>query len=462
MRRMTKRRWGTAATSLACALMLVTAVPASASDNSAGAGDPYFPLAGNQGYDVEHYDLALDFTPSSHYLAAQATISARAEKELARFDLDYSGPAIDRVTVDGRPAAFARDGQELTVTPDRSLRRGKHFTVQVWYRGNPQPIDDPTLGIYGWINTDDGAVALNEPDGARSWYPVNDDLNDKATYTYRITTPTGVTALANGEPQGKPDVRGDKTTAVWNMRKPMASYLSMVAIGKFDVTSDRIGRLPNITAVDPGSEGDTASLAPNTAAAVRWEQDTFGKYPFDSVGGIVDRLGVGYALETQSRPVYDGVPDAATVVHEIAHQWYGDAVTPKTWADIWLNEGFATYAEWLWEEQHGGPTVQSVFDEWYAKPAGDTFWKLKTADPGRDEIFSYSAIYLRGGMTLQALRVTMGDRDFFTLLRTWVDTYKYRNADTGDLRALAEKIAHKNLKPLFDAWLYSEEKPARP
>lgn len=461
MTRVTRTRRGTAVAGLACALVLTAAVPADAEGGGlpdSGAGDAYFPLAGNQGYDVEHYDLDLDFTPASRLLIGQATIEARAKRDLARFNLDYSGPAIERITVDGRPAAYRQDGQELVVTPDRKVRRGRDFTVRVWYRGTPGPLQDPHLGTYGWINTDDGAVALNEPDGARTWYPVNDDVRDKATYTFRITAPNGLTALANGEPVGQPRVNGDRTTATWSMRQPMASYLSMVAIGRFTVTDGRVGRLPNITAVDPTLETD-GLLHGETADAMRFSQERFGRYPFASTGGIIDRVDVGFALETQSRPVYDGDPDEATVVHEIAHQWFGNSVTPKTWADLWLNEGFATYAEMLWTESEGVRTVQSIFDELYAFPANDPFWELKTGDPGRDTLFDYEAVYLRGAMTLHVVRQAMGDEDFFALLKAWPAKYRHSSASTDDLIRLAESISGKRLKPLFEKWLYTAAKP---
>ncbi|WP_030268201.1 M1 family metallopeptidase [Streptomyces sp. NRRL B-24484] len=461
---MTRRTRATAAACTAAVLLLLAGAPAGA---AAPAGavptppDPYFPLSGNQGYDVRHYDLDLDFTPANHLLDARATITATADRPLSSFRLDYSGPAVLQVLVDGRPAAHRRDGQKLTVAPARPIRPGAPFTVVVRYRGTPERISDPALGDYGWLSTPDGAVALNEPDGARTWYPLNDDLRDKATYTFRITTPTGVTALANGEPAGPPETRDGRTTVTWQMRKPMAGYLSMVAIGDFRVTRSTDDGLLNITAVDPAL-GDDALLHRTTAQAVAWEKKRFGAYPFDSTGGIVDRIDVGYALETQSRPVYDGGTDELTVVHEIAHQWYGDSVTPSTWRDIWLNEGFAAYTEWLWQEDHGGPTAQQVFDTYYETPAGDPFWSLKTGDPGRDEMFNFDAVYVRGAMTLHALRTTIGDHDFFELLRTWARTYRYGTVDTGDLLRLAEKISHRRLGPLFDAWLHTAAKPPLP
>ncbi|MFC9326098.1 M1 family metallopeptidase [Kitasatospora sp. NPDC057015] len=459
---MTRRtRVVTAAASALCALSLLAAVPASAGEpdlGTVGAGDPYFPLSGNPGYDVRHYDLDLDFTPANHELAAEATVSATAGERLARLGLDYSGPPVESVLVDGRPARYERSGQKLTVLPAHPIGRGAEFTVRVRYRGTPERISDAVLGDYGWLNTDDGAVALNEPDGARTWYPVNDDLRDKATYTFHLTTPNGVRALANGEPQGEPRTHGDRTTVTWEMREPMASYLSMVAIGRFTVTRDDAGGLPNITAYDPAGADDSL-LHRTTAEALAWQTERFGRYPFDSTGGIIDRVGVGYALETQSRPVYDGAPDELTVVHEVAHQWFGDSVTPETWRDIWLNEGFATYVEWLWQEDHGGPTVQETFDGYYATPAGDPFWQLRTGDPGHDEIFNYDVVYVRGAMTLQALRNAVGDQDFATLLREWPRAHRHGNASTCDLLRLAEEISHRQLGPLFDAWLYTAAKP---
>jgi Aminopeptidase N len=426
---------------------------------SQGLGDPYFPKAGNGGYDVKHYDLGIDYTPATHRLKAIARITATATQNLSRFDLDYSGPTISRVLVNGRRAVYRRAGQELVITPSHGLPKGSTFTVVVDYAGSPKTMKNKALGEYGWIYTKDGAVTLAEPDAARAWYPANDHPSDKATYTFHLTTPSDVTALANGERDRVTAVRNGRSTVTWRMRKPMAAYLAMVAIGRFKVKESRAGGLPNLTAYDPANNGDDGGLHGTTGKAIAWEAKRFGPYPFGSIGGIVDDLKVQYALETQGRPVYGLYAADATIVHENAHQWFGDSVSLKSWRDIWLNEGIATYAEWMWDEAHGGRSPAKFYAGLYQRDASDTFWDLKTGDPGRDGMFDYEAVYVRGAMTLQALRDRIGDEAFFTLLRDWTAKYRYGNAGTRDFIDLAEQVSGQDLTALFDAWLYQAAKP---
>jgi aminopeptidase N len=449
------------------------ASPGSAADaftpGAPGTGEPYFPDMGNGGYDVGHYDLALAYDPAGKTLTGTARIIARATQNLSRFNLDFQGPpAIGAVTVNGRTASFTRTGaQELEITPARGLRSGTGFTVVVSYAGIPERVDDPALGLSGWVATDDGAVALNQPIGAATWFPVNDTPRDKATYSYALTVPAGVTALANGEPAGR-SVRGGKATYRWAMRQPMSSELSMVAIGKFDVTSSRTpSGIPNITAYDPQlvtAPAQPADFHQLTADIVDWQQTLFGRYPFASTGGITDRVGVGYALETQGRPVYDrraagSVPSGGLISHELAHQWYGDSVTPAFWRDIWLNEGFATYSEWLYSERTGGRTVQQIFDDTYAQPPSADVWQPVMADPGRDNIF-HETVYDRGAMTLHVLRRTIGDTAFFSLVKRWAAEHRYRNVTTADFIRFSEQVSGQDLDVLFKAWAHTPGKPA--
>jgi aminopeptidase N len=170
----------------------------------------------------------------------------------------------------------------------------------------------------------------------------------------------------------------------------------------------------------------------------------------------------GFALENQTRPVYSPVfwefgGGDDVVVHEIAHQWYGDHVAVEQWDDIWLNEGFASYAEWMWHEHEGIETAQEVFDFFYeATPPDDPFWELEIGDPGPDQLFD-EPVYVRGAMTLHALRTEVGDRAFFRILRTWAAGDG--NGSTAEFVALAERVSGSQLDDLFEAWLFTGSRP---
>jgi len=293
---------------------------------SAGLGDPFFPLAGNGGYDVTNYSLVLGYDPATRHLDGSATISARATQNLSRFDLDLRGFDIAEVSVDGRPASFTRDGQELVITPRAGLRAGRTFTVSVRYAGVPQVITDPDQSIEGWVPTNDGAYVVGEPQGSPGWYPANDNPRDKATYDFRVTVPDGLTVMANGVLLSRTSA-GGRTTFVWRESFPMAPYLATATLGRFDVTESRMADgLPVYLAVDPTLS--TTSVLRKLPAMVEFYTSIFGPYPFDAVGAIVDDAKhVGYALETQTKPVFDRPPDEATLAHEISHMWYGDSVT---------------------------------------------------------------------------------------------------------------------------------------
>jgi len=432
------------------------------SPGAPGAGDAYFPDMGNGGYDVSHYELELRYDPATGVLDGKARIAASATQNLSRFNLDFQGPlTIDALTVNGASAGYAREGvQELAITPQSGLRDGSQFAVEVSYHGVPEKIDDPALGASGWVATEDGAVALNQPFGAATFYPVNDTPQDKATYAYRLTVPSGFVALANGEP-GPLQTAGGWTTSTWNMNQPMASELAMVAIGRFTVHADATNITAIDTALDPHDRRG-AAFHSLTAELQAWEETVFGPYPFGSTGGIIDHVGVYYALETQGRSVYDQTDaklDTSTIVHELAHQWFGDSVSPKKWADIWLNEGFATYAEWLHSEYSGGKTVQQIFDKTYAQKPDASVWQGIVADPGRDNIFN-SLVYNRGAMTLHALRLRIGDGVFFTLIRRWAAGHQYGNVSTSDFIAFAEQVSGQQLDDLFGKWVFTSGKPA--
>ena len=638
-----------------------------------GAGDPYFPLDGNGGYDVRHYLLEVKYDPDTDVLRGKATIRAKATQNLSQFNLDLVGLTVHSVKVDGRHATWSRDDHELTITPTDGIRKNRKFKVVVRYSGIPEPIEGA-----GFIHTDDGALVIGEPHVAATWYPVNDHPSDKASYSFEVTVPEGLEAVANGVLDGT-RTRDGWTTWSWEAKEPMASYLTTASMGEFELNaysangirfwdavdpdlyvqvqphsgsqyaisqksepsykrlqrtiavpagganltfwvnrntegnwdfvfveahtagqddwttlpdanghtsqdtgfvcpfslelhpflahyesandeggcdptgttgswnavsgssggweqwsidlgafagkttevsisyaSDDLFQLPGVfvddVVVSTGAgttsfedDGDTmdgwtvpgapAGSAPNpndwivgTPAdapppigaqidevfalqpeIIEFEEGYFGDYPFRAGGGIVDDLaGLGFALENQTRPIYamdffvDPVSSEDVVVHELAHQWYGDSLAVAQWQHIWLNEGFATYAEWLWNEGMRGTPAQEIFDSLYSDiPEDDPFWQVVIGDPGPDLLFDI-AIYFRGAMTLQQLRVAVGDRDFFKILERWAQKREGDNVTTDEFIALAEKISGEELDELFETWLFTPGKPEIP
>ena len=471
--RNTRNRWvpvAAAFTAVALVLPLGMADPRRRIDYSPGApglGDSYYRLDGNGGYDVRHYGLAIRYNPDSDRLVGRARILAVAKKNLSRFNLDFKGLNLSSVTVDGAPASWERRrSHELVVTPETGLRRGRRFEVVASYAGIPKLLQT-RLGKGGVFRTDDGAVILGQPKVAATWFPVNDHPRDKATYTIRLTVPAGLEAVSNGRLVQR-SRSGGWSTWTWAGAGRMASYLATAAIGRFDIrrraTSDGI---PILEAVDV-QVGDAADRAlGKEERVVRFLGRRFGPYPFRALGGIVEHHELGFALETQTRPVYDfriftefGNAFATSfVVHELAHMWFGDSVSVRDWRHIWLNEGPATYAEWLWRGARGGDRPKETFNQLCSIPARDEFWNVKTGGPGRANLFDFEAVYIRGAMTLHALRRAVGAETFFEILRTWTTERRDGTGTSAQLKALAEKLSGKRLDPLFRNWLFRAAKP---
>lgn len=638
-----------------------------------GAGDPYFPLDGNGGYDVQHYLLDLKYDPATDTLSGTAAITAKATQDLSSFNLDFEGLTVRSVTVNGRAATWSRTEHELTVTPSRGLNNRSYFFAVVQYDGVPIGLEGA-----GFIHTDDGALVVGQPHAATAWFPANDHPIDKAALAVNITVPSGLQAVSNGTLL-RTRSRPGWDTFTWTAWEPMAPYLAMLAIGEFDVSEYEADGLRFWDAIDPdlfnvpelprtgdqfaysqvanfgykrlthtvtvpadgaelsfwikrntepnwdytfveahtvgaddwttlpdlnghttqgtgrvcpfwlglhpflehyqtdngdgtcspsGTSGDwwavsgvsadyeewavdladyagstvevsisyasddtvqgrgnvvddvtvstgegttsfeddgdtldgwtvpgapegsepnandwiaaTTDIAPPTFGSIAeasfarqpeilsFLADYFGPYPFSAAGGIVDDVdGLGFALENQTRPIYskgffdDTISGDAVIVHEYAHQWYGDSLAIDRWQHIWLNEGFATYAEWLWSEHEGLGTVQENFDFFYSRPASSPFWTVLTGDPGPDNVF-HPTVYDRGAMTLHQLRLTIGDDVFFKLVPRWARLNRNGNVNTDQFIALAERMSGQQLDDLFQTWLFTPSKPVLP
>lgn len=429
-----------------------------------GVGDPYYPQLGNGGYDVATYDLAIDWDAQASTIDATAAIELTPTEPLDTFNLDLVGLEVAGVRVDGTDAAVRRSGRELTVDPEPVLDAGEPVDVVVDYGGSPEPIQVGTdLFRVGWHTDGRGAYVVSEPAGAASWFPANDHPRDKARFRFEVTVPADLGVIANGVRRARTE-RDGRTTYVYEAEDPMATYLASVVIGDLVFTEPTAAggvelRSAYERRLADAARADFGRLEQMLATF----QDRFGPYPFEVYGHVVVDEQLGFALENQTVSLFgaDLVTGAgridALVAHELAHQWYGNAVSPATWKDIWLNEGFATYAEWVWAEASGERTIAESAS---IAHAGADFG-VPPGDPGPDELF-HPTVYLRGGLALYALSVEIGPATFDELLRTWVQRHGGGVASTGDLQALAEELSGQELDAFFDAWVYGSSLPPLP
>ena len=435
-----------------------------------GSGDSRYPLLGNIGYDVLHYAVDLTFDPEPNTISALVVVTARATEPLAAFSLDFLGFDILGLTVNGSDAGYERSDGELIVRTPEPIAAGEQFATSVRYQGTPQPIRSQALPFdVGWRNDDDGTTyVIAEPDGGRSWLPLNDHPSDKATYTFNITVPEPLIAAANGVLIERITDLG-WSTWVWDSTHPMASYLATVVIGDLEIVTDQEGTRTSGVAIRnvlPRDLGPTPrAMLGKQGEMIEFFAELWGPYPFDAYGiAVVDSFEA--ALENQTLSIFGrGFVDDSqffetVLVHELAHQWFGNSVTPGDWGDIWLNEGFATYAEWLWiEETKGSAALQSTV-------AGSRNQMARTSlpppgNPPSDDLFN-SSVYVRGGLVLHALRTAVGDDVFFEILRSYAARYRDSTVSTTDFIALAESVSGLDLGDLFDAWLYGEVVPELP
>ncbi|MFM2069923.1 MAG: hypothetical protein RLZZ623_186 [Actinomycetota bacterium] len=296
--------------------------------------------------------------------------------------------------------------------------------------------------------------------------PSNDHPSDKATYTFSVTVPTGTTVVANGVLQSS-EASAAGTTWVWRQEQPMATYLILLVTGAYDIV-DGTGPndLPLTSAVLTADHALMQPFLDSIAEEIDFFDDWFGPYPLAQYGiAITDSAG-GLAMETQGRSMFSrddllsgelGYIEQLLLSHELSHQWFGDAVTPAEWSDIWLNESFATYAQWMWLEHVGLSSVQQEADS--ALDGRQDGIGEPTGSPSVDGMFGFNS-YDGGAIVLHALRMTIGDDDFFKVLQTWVSDNVGQSRFTSDFIALAERISGRDLTALFDDWLYATQVPA--
>ncbi|TNC26554.1 M1 family metallopeptidase [Amycolatopsis alkalitolerans] len=411
---------------------------------------------GDEGYQVTHYDLDLDYKIVPNRLSARAKLSAAAPRPLSKFGLDLAGFRVAGVHVDGRAARFTHSGHRLTVKPAKPVVG--RFTVEVRYSGNPKPVGG-RWGDIGWDELADGVLVASQPVGAPSWFPCNDRPADKASYQVTVTTSSAYAVLVTGELLFR-HTGASTTRWVYERREPTATYLMSVQIGRYeDLELPSSQRLAVPRRLVPLARHDFARQPEMALLFSR----LFGPYPFGEYVVVVTDDELEDPVEAQGMAIFgrNHVDGRRTherlVAHELAHQWFGNSLTIADWRHIWLNEGFATYAEWLWSEESGGPSVAELARQWRAR-LESLPQDLVIADPGEANLFD-ERVYKRGALTLHALRGRVGDEVFFALLRSWADAHRHGTVTTAGFIVHAGAATSESLDDLFTAWL---DRPALP
>ncbi|MFF9476180.1 M1 family metallopeptidase [Streptomyces roseolus] len=471
-RRPRRKPWLRAAGLVAAGAGLVAAtVPA---PTPLGIGDPLFPHLGNPGYDVLAYDIDLTYSGvNTEPLAAVTRVDALATADLDRLHLDFTHGTVSGVTVDGVPAGFGTSGEDLIVTPVVPIDAGEAVTVTVRHTSDPR---GPAANG-GWVRTSDGLAMANQADAAHRVFPSNDHPSDKAAFTFRITAPSELTAVANGLPAGRDD-HGATTTWTYRVHHPMATELAQVSIGRSAVLHRTGPR--GLPVRDVVRAQDREAMEPwlrRTPGHLAWMEGKVGPYPFETYGVLIADATTGFELETQTLSLFERrlftdprFPEwyvDAVMVHELAHQWFGDSVSPRTWSDLWLNEGHASWYEALYADETADRSLEKRMKAAYAASDG---WRAdggppaapRPPAPGHKISLFRPVVYDGSALVLYALRETIGADAFDRLQRRWVAAHRDGTATTADFTALAERVSGQDLDAFFAGWLYGEKTPPMP
>ena len=426
--------------------------------------DDYVPGHGDLTYDVTHYALEIEYKVDGNRLGGRAHLNAVANADLQEFSLDLHALRITKLTVDGAAAKFSPRRDRVVVRPKFHIAAGQEFAIAVNYSGHPSPVDDKVLDSAGWEELTDGVIVAAQPHGAPSWFPCNDRPSNKASYRIAVTTGSDYHAVANGTLIERRR-RASSTTWVYDQPEPMAPYLATVQIGRYELWEIEAS-IPMFAAVPKRIAEDYDKAFGDQPRMVEFFARLFGPYPFAGYTVVVTDDVLEIPLEAQGMSTFgsnhltSGWGAVRLVAHELSHQWFGNSLTVGQWKDIWLHEGFACYAEWLWSQESGGTSTHDhALHHWNRLSALGQ--DIILGDPGPELMFD-DRIYKRGALLLHALRLTLGDPGFFALLQVWATAHAGGTVSTEMFTAFAEKTTGVDLADLFDKWLNQPALPALP
>jgi aminopeptidase N len=438
-------------------------MPSYSAGRSQPVADPVYPDFGNPAIDVLHYELALRWAPSTRTLSGTATLAVRATRDINEIRLDFARPLrADKATVDGKAAKATQRGNDLIIGAGQRLAKDARVVIAVRYHGRPRTLPGPMvrkdISAVGFNVRPDGSVfALQEPYGALTWYPVNDQPSDEALYDVALTVPRGWAGVSNGVLRGT-SRSGGKVTFSWHAADPMASYLVALGFDRYrKYTATGPHGLPVSYWIRPQDRAWALPVLRKTPQMLAWLEKRFGRYPFASAGVFTIREDTG--METQTM-VTLGRLKAEDLLHELAHQWFGDSVGPRTWRDVWLNEGFATYIQFLLYDVEVLGQSQARFLAGMRQLDGQL--RRLHGPPGhyKPGHFASSNVYFPPALMLHEIRKETGDKKFFAMLRDWARQHRNIEANRALFTSWLNRYTGRNLTPLVNRWLDSPTTPA--
>lgn len=407
--------------------------------------------------DIIHYKIDLDLYTNQKVLVGDVRITAVADSSINQVELNlYDNLKVSEVLVNENIAAYSRNKNRIFISPENELK--DTFTIQIRYSGTPKRGGFDGF-VFGEINNRPLVYNISEPDYAPSWFPCDDDPSDKAMLEMKITNDTSCVSVSNGLLQSV-QTYNDRKTFYFRTYYPISTYLIAVYSSPYVQFNQVYSSLDNTDSmlieyyVMPEHLDKARSDFEDHPQMIKVFSELFGEYPFiKEKYGVAEFLwnfgamenqtmtGIGYNFITGKKFFND------TFAHELAHHWWGNSVGPKSWDDVWLNEGFASYSEALYREKVYG---KDAYNSWLLSKFDDSFSGTLYAPK---DLFG-SVVYDKGAWVLHLLRLETGDSSFFKILREYYNEFKYSNASTEDFKNCCQKISGKNLDKFFEQWVY--------